>query len=78
MNFIDWLKSQKYRGDEIGDLATDCNADINESNIKLTSYNDLKKRMISLKACPEAMKSLKIAYKEYPFKRIRQGKKEEE
>ena len=61
--FYMWLRQQRWRDDEIGDLARDIWDD--RRNIRERTVGGIRARMLTAGACREALEALDTAVAEY-------------
>ena len=66
--FYSWLRQQRWRDDEVGDLARDVWDD--RKNIRDHSVSGIKYRMLTAGACFEALEALDTAVAEFHLKEV--------
>jgi uncharacterized protein YozE (UPF0346 family) len=63
--FYQWIRKQKFRNDEVGDIAKDILLDINFPKYVITSHKKIEDYLKSNNASDCCINSFKIAWDEY-------------
>jgi len=67
--FVPWILSQKWKDCPEWDLQTDLKFSVSDFAFAGSTYEELKMHMLTLRACPEAMRTLEKVYKQWKKRR---------